>query len=94
MLENKSIPARSVHELILLSREKLSIRGITEILNFDENEVCIKTVCGDLLIDGNNIHVNVLNINEGELEITGKINGINYSDQPDEKKSILSKIFK
>ena len=94
MLENKSGALRSVHELILISRERLSIKGIKEILNFDENEVCVKTVCGDLIIDGNNIHINILNISEGELEITGKINGINYSEEQEEKKSILSKIFK
>ena len=82
------------HELNLKSREKMSLSGIKEIISFDESEITLKTCCGDLTIDGENIHINVLNVSIGELELVGKINGIYYSDiSNNEKHSILGKIF-
>ena len=64
-------------------------------INFDERNGNVKTICGELAIDGDNIHINVLNIEKGELEIQGKIIGINYvDDYTGDKKSLLSKIFR
>ena len=95
MLESKGISSKNAHDLILNSRGKLSINGVKDIINFDENNVNLKTVCGDLCIDGENLHVNVLNIEKGEVEMTGKIVGMNYFDSNErEKSSLLSRIFK
>lgn len=95
MLESKTISLKAEHTLILNFREKMSVTGVKEIINFDDKSINIKTVCGELSIDGENIHINVLNIEKGELEITGKISGINYYDVYDgDKKSLLSRIFK
>ena len=93
MLENNNNCLKN-HELNLKSREKMSLSGIKEIISFDESEITLKTLCGDLTIDGENIHINVLNVSIGELELVGKINGIYYSDiSNNEKHSILGKIF-
>ena len=82
------------HEVNLKSREKMSLTGIKEIISFDETEIILKTCSGDLTIDGENIHINVLNVTVGELELVGKINGFYYSDIiNNEKHSILGRIF-
>ena len=95
MLDAKSISSKSNHEVVLISREKLTINGIKEIINFDENNVNLKTQCGDLLIEGENIHINILNIEKGDIEIQGKISGLNYYDSlENEKRTLLSRIFK
>ena len=93
MLESNNNCLKS-HELNLKSREKMSLSGIKEIISFDESEITLKTICGDLTIEVENIHINVLNVSIGELELVGKINGIYYSDiSNNEKHSILGKIF-
>ena len=95
MSENKIHMLKASHEIVLISRERLSINGVKEIINFDEKVVNIKTVCGELCIDGDNIHINVLNVEKGELEVVGKFNGINYFETYDgDKKNLLSRIFK
>ena len=80
MSDTKSSSPKSIHELALYSREKLIIKGIKEIINFDENEVNVKTICGDMSIDGTNLHINTLDVSSGEIYIIGKVNGINYYD--------------
>lgn len=94
MLEGKTVSNKTSHDILLHSRERLSINGVKEIINFDENNVNLKTVCGDLAIDGENIHINVLNIEKGEIELQGKIFGLNYYDSIDNKQTLLSRIFK
>ena len=88
-------PPKMDHNLVLDLRERLSISGVKEIINFDDKSVNIKTVCGEMCIDGENIHINILNVEKGELEISGKINGINYFDIDDsDRKTLLSRIFR
>ncbi len=95
MLESKPSVNKVSQDLILRSRECLSITGVKEIISFDENNVNLKTVHGDLSIDGENIHITVLNVEKGEVEMRGKINAINYYDSLDyEKSSFLSRLFK
>ena len=95
MSENRPLVSKGKHDLNMYSREKLNINGITEIINFDENEVNLKTTVGDLTIDGDNLRIDILNIESGEVELVGKINCIIYSDTIDsDKRSLLSKIFK
>ena len=95
MLDSKGTNGKTIHNLVLNSREKLSINGVKDIVSFDENNVNLKTVCGDLYIEGENLHINVLNIEKGDVELTGKIVGLNYLDSNNnEKSSLLSRIFK
>ncbi|MBO5715702.1 MAG: sporulation protein YabP [Clostridia bacterium] len=95
MLETKGTNGKIVHNLVMNSREKLSIDGVKDIISFDENNVNLKTVCGDLYIEGENLHINVLNIEKGEVELTGKVSGLNYLDSNNnEKSTLLSRIFK
>lgn len=94
-MENRGSNIKIPHDIILNSRNKLSINGIKEIVNFDENTVSLKTVCGDLVIDGEDIHISVLNIEKGEIEMNGKITGLTYFDHVgNERHSLLSKIFR
>ncbi len=95
MSENKISNNKLNHDIELKCREKLKINGVKEIISFDENEIHLITQCGDMAIDGDNMHINVLDIAAGNVELIGKINGINYSDSVQvDKKSILSRIFR
>ena len=95
VMADAKVSSKPVHDLVLNSRERLSINGIKEIISFDESNVNIKTLLGELSIEGSNIQINILNIDKGELELQGKITGLNYNDRYDsDRSSLLSKIFK
>ena len=94
-MDSRTTLSKSEHKIILNFRESLSITGVKEIINFDDKNINLKTICGEMSVDGENIHINVLNVENGELEILGKINGINYLDIDDgDRKTLLSRIFK
>jgi sporulation protein YabP len=95
VMADAKVSSKPVHDLVLNSRERLSINGIKEIISFDESSVNLKTVNGDLSVDGENIHITVLNVEKGDVELIGKINALTYYDSLEyEKSSIFSRLFK
>ncbi|MBQ7791922.1 MAG: YabP/YqfC family sporulation protein [Clostridia bacterium] len=46
-----------IQNIILESREKLSVSGVLDILTFDEDEITLETELGQLNIKGENLKV-------------------------------------
>ena len=49
-------------------------------LGFDESTVFLVTSCGRLTLDGSGLHITVLNLTDGVVEVTGKLYGLYYED--------------
>ena len=83
--------------LILESRERLTITGVVDVLSFDDQIVIVETQLGLLTIKGNDLRINKLSIDSSEVVIEGEIYNLGYSEDVSGKKSspsILGKIFK
>ena len=66
--------------LILTDREKLELSGVTDVTSFDEEHALIKTENGMLAVDGEGLHVTMLDLGHGNISFEGKINGLFFSD--------------
>ena len=87
----------NMQNLILENREKLSVSGVSDVLNFDDQVVMIETELGLLTVKGEDLHINKLSIDTSEVIVEGNIAYIAYSDMKQNKSvegNILSKIFK
>ena len=60
---------------------------------FNEETVSVKTTCGTLIIKGEKLHIDKLNLETGEVSIDGKINAMQYIGTNDSR-SKLSKLFR
>ncbi len=96
--ERKNIAPNNniIQNIILENREKLSISGVNDVLNFDDQIVMVDTELGLLTVKGENIRITKLSLDTTEVIIEGEIASIAYSQNKQEKSSgtILSKIFK
>ena len=95
-MEERQAPAGQ-HKLILNNRSKVSLNGITDILSFDVNEILIETELGMLMIRGKDLHVNRLTLEKGEVDISGKVDSLQYSDMAkgnDLGESFFGRLFK
>ena len=82
------------HELMMRDRKRISVTGVTEVVSFDELSVVLKTVCGELTVDGEGLHISALDTSRGLLEIDGSVQGLSYYDKKHEgSKSVLGRIF-
>ena len=96
MQEEKKAKSVSRHTVNIDRRENIIITGVIDVISFDEETVITETEMGILLIRGGNLHVNRLNLDNGELAVDGEINNITYEDHNNfgKSKSLLGKLFK
>ena len=66
------------HSISSSSREGIKIDGVVDVVSFDERGVALETVVGNMAVEGEGLHVTVLNITDGKVEVDGRINGIYY----------------
>ena len=81
------------HTLSIFNRERLDVTSALEILSSSEKEVFVRLEKEILQIFGEDLKINKLIPESKTLNITGKINGINYISKM-AKKSIFKKVFK
>lgn len=93
MAEEKKI--KKAHNIIMENRKTLSVSGIDDVDSFDENTVVMFTDMGVLTVKGEDLHINKLSVDNGELSVEGDIYSLNYSDEEMKKSGgLLSKLFK
>lgn len=85
------------HRVNLIDRETMTVTGVNDVLAFDVSEVLLETGMGMLSIRGSDLHVNRLTLEKGEVDVTGKIDSLTYSDVGSYKRqgeSLLSRLFR
>lgn len=92
MTEEKR-PAKAPHSLILENRRNLTATGVSNVDSFDEQTIVAYTDLGELIIRGSKLQINKLNIETGELTLTGEITSTSYSDNKPAG-GFISKLFK
>jgi sporulation protein YabP len=80
------------HSFFSENRNGIKINGVSDVISFDERGVALETVVGSMAVEGEDLHVTVLNIENGIVEIDGRINGLYYYEvKPTVKKGILGR---
>lgn len=95
-MEERQTAVKS-HKIELLSRKSAGMTGVKDVVSFDAKEVLLETVLGTLIIRGDDLHVNRLNLEKGEVDVDGKIDSLTYLEEKDMKKSsqsFLARLFK
>jgi len=80
----------------LEDRKKLTLSGVLEVVNFDDEKISLNTILGNLAIKGEGLKMNKLDVQNGDVIIIGYISSMIYSgkDGKKSKESIIKKIFK
>ena len=80
--------------LCVYKRARVSMCEVTEVVSFDEDGAHIVCEDGEVFVDGENIRIEGLDKRSGDVEITGRINAIYYSDgKQDKSKKLHRRLF-
>lgn len=82
------------HNIIIEDRKHISISGVVDIDNFDEQTAVIYTQMGELTLKGYDLHVNKLNVETGELTMDGELWSLSYTETQKKSGGVLSKLFR
>ena len=95
-MEEKTVNNKA-HKVLLNNRKMGNFSGVVDVLSFDVAEILLETEQGMLLIKGNDLHVNRLSLEKGEVDIEGRIDSLAYSEVKDygkQAESFSGRLFK
>ena len=72
--------AEAAHHIILEEREQLSVSGVEEVESFDENTIVMLTNRGTLIVRGEELHIEKLSLDGGDLKVEGTIDSLTNED--------------
>lgn len=84
------------HKMTLINRKSCVMGGVKDVLSFDIHEIVLETEQGMLMIRGNDLHINRLTLEKGEVDIDGRVDSFVYSDAVGGAKepSLFSRLFR
>ena len=82
------------HNITLKDRSSLAVSGIEHIYSFNDKKVEVRTCAGEMVIEGENLDMGKLSIDESVITIEGTINSIVYSIERKPQESFIKRIFK
>ena len=86
-----------MHKVTMTNRRSCTVSGVSDVLSFDIHEILRETEQGMLMIKGDDLHVNRLTLEKGEVDVDGRIDSFTYSDaggSGHKGESFLTKLFR
>ena len=86
-----------VHKMTMTNRRNCTVNGVNDVLSFDVNEILLETEQGMMMVKGTDLHVNRLSVEKGEVDLSGNIDSVAYSDVQSHGKqqdNLFSKLFR
>lgn len=79
-LDDKKLVRSRSHSILMENRERVTITGVQDVDSFDEGSVLLVTDLGYITLHGIDLHINKLNLEEGQLVVEGEILGVEYNE--------------
>ncbi|MBE6766426.1 MAG: sporulation protein YabP [Ruminococcaceae bacterium] len=82
------------HSLILQDRKKLNLSGVCDVNSFDEGEIVVETVMGEITIRGEELHIAGFNRETGDMSVEGRVCAFAYTSDGKKNNSLFGRIFR
>ena len=93
MAEEK-LGVKMPHNLIMEDRKRLSVSGVSDVDSFDERTIVVYTDMGELTVRGEDLHINSLSVESGDLQLEGTISSLSYADEQPRSTGFFSRVFR
>ena len=82
------------HHIMMEERSSLTVSGVSDVERFDENEIVMSTSKGTLVVTGENLHIEKLSLDGGDLKVEGSVDALNYEDEGGEGGGFFARLFR
>ena len=87
-------PSYASHQLTLDGRERLTVSGVEDVERFDENTIVLSTTQGAMTISGENLHIEKLSLDGGDLKVEGEIESLVYEDDHGDRGGFFARLMR
>lgn len=93
--KDNALTVKAAHNIILENRRLLTVSGVTDVDSFDERSIIAYTSLGELAIRGKDLHINKLDVESGELVVSGEIAALVYGEgERRAPTNVLARLFR
>ena len=92
-MAERPIEQERKHNLAITARAQARIEGVTQVNSFDETCVELSTVCGEMTVEGETLHVSTLDTERGIVVIDGRVDSVLYSERLPTKRGLRARWF-
>lgn len=82
------------HHVVIENRQSLTVSGVEDVERFDENTIVLSTSMGSMVVTGEDLHIEKLSLDGGDLKVEGHVDAISYEDDGNERGGFLSRLFR
>ena len=82
------------HAVSMENRGDLHLTCVSDVDSFDDGTDVVFTDWGELVVRGSALHIGMLNVETGELHVTGEVESLTYLDQRKPSQGLLGKLFR
>ena len=82
------------HRVVLEDRSRLTVSGVEEVESFDENTIIMTTVKGTLVVRGEDLHIEKLSLDGGDLRVEGVVDSLSYEDDSRERGGFFARLLR
>jgi len=76
------------HRATMENRENVCLTGVTDVKCFDEQTVELTTTAGELTVTGSDLHIVILQLETGDLRLSGKVDTLQYRETLTRRKKV------
>ena len=79
------------HSIHVDNRMRISITGVMDVVSFNEQDAVLLTEAGPLNIEGTNLHLSRLNLEDGQICIEGELQALDYEPADGGKRGLFGR---
>ncbi len=82
------------HHVVIEERKSLTVSGVEDVERFDENSIVLSTSKGTMVVSGENLHIEKLSLDGGDLKVEGDIDSVSYEDDGQSRGGFFSRLLR
>lgn len=82
------------HHVVIEERKSLTVSGVEDVERFDENSIVLSTSKGAMVVSGENLHIEKLSLDGGDLKVDGDIDSVSYEEENVARGGFLSRLLR
>ena len=82
------------HHVVIEDRKSLTVCGVEDVERFDENTIVLSTSRGAMVVAGENLHIEKLSLDGGDLKVDGDIDSVSYEEENVARGGFLSRLLR
>ena len=87
-------PQQQSHGLALRDRRHLAVTGVSRVISCDESAAVLETPLGNLTVGGQELQIGELSTQSGQVQISGRIEYLQYAENQQSGGGLLARLFR